>query len=132
MASMLRIRAVRELLVGDVAGVHVSRPDDEPADSDSAPSPTRSEDLRYELDRAARKALGMVVLAVTAVAVLLLTHPEPGNVWIFEGEELVFTLGILLIVGYGGYRLGQWEKYRSVARALDEIDERTGKGHFDR
>lgn len=123
MTLMLRIRAVRELLVGDVAGVYVPRTD--PEEPNAAPS--RDDPLRFELDRAVRKALGMVVLAAVAVAVLLLTHPEPGSSLVFEGEETVFTVSILLIAGYAGYRLGQWEKYRSVARALDEIDERTGE-----
>lgn len=122
MTLMLRIRAVRELLVGDVAGVYVPRTDLEEPDA----APSRDDALRFELDRAVRKALGMVVLAAVAVAVLLLTHPEPGSSLVFEGEETVFTVSILLIAGYAGYRLGQWEKYRSVARALDEIDERTG------
>lgn len=122
MVLMLRIRAVRELLVEDVAGVRV--PPQEPESTEPESPPSRSETLRFELDLARRKALGMVVLAVVAVAVLLLTHPEPGQILIFQGEDLAFTLGLLVITVYAGYRLGQWEKYRSVERVLDELDER--------
>lgn len=109
--------------MGDVAGVYV--PPSEPASDESDVPTDRDDDHRLELDRAIRKALGMVVLAGIGVAVLLLTHPEPSSALVFEGEATVFTVGVLLIAGYGGYRLGQWEKYRAVARVLDEIDERT-------
>ena len=91
------------------------------------PAEEREAFLQEELQLASRKALGMVVLCWTAIVVLFLTHESPDRFLSFEGLEIVFTLGILLIAAYSGFRLGQWEKYRAVTRTVEELDERDGE-----
>jgi hypothetical protein len=120
---MLRIRAVEELLV-DLAGVRVAPEDGEGDGGPGAVAREWRRRARFELERARKKSLGMAFLCVVAVAILLVTHAEPGRFLAFEGEDVVFTVGILLIMGYGGYRLGQWDKLRSVERVLEELAER--------
>ena len=129
---MMRLRAVRSLLIEDVAGIAATRfrrwSRDEPDEETPAmPAEEREAFLQEELQLASRKALGMVVLCWTAIVVLFLTHESPDRFLSFEGLEIVFTLGILLIAAYSGFRLGQWEKYRAVTRTVEELDERDGE-----
>lgn len=141
-SAMMRLRAVRSLLVEEVAGIPGTRSrrwsrrasEDEPRDDlrDDPEAETVSlleqeAFLRAELDRVSRKALGMVVLCWTAILVLLLTHESPERFLSFEGIELVFTVGILVVASYSGFRLGQWEKYRAVTRVVKELEEREGE-----
>ena len=126
---MMRLRAVRSLLIEEVAGIAGTRSRrwsrHHPEDELPEPPPEEREIyLRDELARATRKALGMVVLCWTAIPVLFLTHENPERFLSFEGIEKVFTLGILLIATYSGFRLGQWEKYRAVKRVVEEVEER--------
>jgi len=134
----MRLRAVRSLLVEEVAGIPGTRSrrwgrrpsEDEPRDDpkvETVPLEEQEAFLRAELDRLSRKALGMVVLCWTAILVLLLTHESPGRFLTFEGIELVFTVGILVVAAYSGFRLGQWEKYRAVTRVVEELEERDGE-----
>lgn len=130
---MLRLRAVRSLLVEEVGGIAGSRyrrwSRGEPDEASEEQTPEeRDEVLRDELERASRKALGMVVLCWTAIVVLFLTHENPDRFLSFQGIETVFTVGILVIATYAGFRLGQWEKYRAVTRAVEELAERDGEG----
>jgi len=130
---MLRLRAVRSLLVEEVGGIAGSRSRrwsrGEPDEASEEQTPEeRDEHLRDELERASRKALGMVVLCWTAIVVLFLTHENPDRFLSFRGIETVFTLGILVIATYAGFRLGQWEKYRAVRRVAEELEEREGEG----
>jgi len=135
---MMRLHAVRSLLVEEVGGIPGTpsrrwrrgrgSDDAEPADAGPA-DPERSPEerdalLREILDQAARKALGMAVLCWTAIGVLFLTHESPDRFFSFRGIETVFTVGILVVATYGGYRLGQWEKYRAVSRAVEELEAR--------
>lgn len=129
---MMRLRAVRSLLLEEVGGIAGSRSrrwsrgtTDEAAEE---PTPEeREEFLRDELEQASRKALGMVVLSWTAILVLFLTHENPDRFLSFQGIETVFTVGILLVATFAGFRLGQWEKYRAVTRAVEDLEEREGR-----
>lgn len=116
---MLRIRAVQEMLVGDVAGVRVPERDEgTPAE--------RAADLAYEMERARKKALAMAVLAWMAIAALLATHGRSAGFLSLEGTDAAFTVGILLLAVFSGFRLGQWYHYRAVERVLEELSEREG------
>jgi len=130
--AMMRLRAVRSLLIDEVAGVAStpsrrwgrSRPEGE---TPEMPAEERDIYLREELDQASRKALGMVVLCWTAILVLFVTHESPERFFSFRGFETVYTLGVLLVATYSGFRLGQWEKYRAVKRVVEEVEERGGE-----
>lgn len=123
---------MRSLLVEEVGGIAGSRSrrwsGGEPDEAPERTPEERDDFLRDELERASRKALGMVVLCWTAIVVLFLTHENPDRFLSFRGIETVFTLGILVIATYAGFRLGQWEKYRAVTRAVEELAERQGEG----
>lgn len=80
--------------------------------------------LRDELRRASRKALTMVVACWGAVAVLLLTREAGVPFLPFTGIDRVFSLGVLLVAVYSGFRLGQWEKLRTVTRLVEELADR--------
>lgn len=122
---MMRLRAVRSLLVEEVAGIPGTRSRRwSRGTAEAEPEPKAEASLRAELERMSRKALGMVVLCWTAVLVLLLTHQKPGRFFSLEGVDLAFTLGILVVAVYSGFRLGQWEKYRSVIRVMEDLEER--------
>lgn len=130
---MMRLHAVRSLLVEEVGGIpgtpsrrwRRGRDSDAPEPAEPERSPEeRDAFLREILDQAARKALGMAVLCWTAIGVLFLTHESPDRFFSFQGIDTVFTLGILMVATYGGYRLGQWEKYRAVSRTVEELEAR--------
>lgn len=132
---MLRLRAVRDLLVEEIGGVDPewSRYGRRQATVDAALNAAEKDEARRavqreHLGRAGRKALSMALLAWVAAAVLLLTHPAPADFLAFRGSDLVFTLGVLLVVAYGGFRLGQWEKYNAIGRVLDDLEERRDEG----
>lgn len=135
---MLRLRAVRDLLVEEIGGVDPEwgrygrrKPEvDEERHAGQRDAVQQDEVRRAvqreHLDRAGRKALSMALLSWVAAAVLLLTHPAPTDFLAFRGSDLVFTLGVLLVVAYGGFRLGQWEKLNAIGRALADLEEREG------
>lgn len=107
---MLRLQAVRSLLVEDVASL--------PVDEE------HSEVGTVERVRTARKkALAFVILCWTALLVLVFTR-LPGDPALLEGFGSVYLSGLLIVATAAGFRLGQWEKYRAVQRALNEIEER--------
>lgn len=114
----MRVRAVEALLVEEVAGIVLPKAGEEGRPAEEAGL------LREELGRAARKALTMVALCWVAILVLLATHEDRSRFLVFEELETVFTLGILLVASYSGYRLGQWEKLRAVNRVVEELEER--------
>lgn len=109
---MMRARAVRSLLVEQVAGIHLPRPDGE------EPSP---EELDEALGAATRRAL--MVSALLAVGLVLLVASRPPNepFFLFVGTDTVFSLAALAVAGYAGLRLCQWRVYRAVARALASL-----------
>lgn len=118
---MLRLRAVRELLAEEVGGV--ARAQDDEAAAETA------ERHGAELERAARRALGVVLLDAVAVAALFLLR-DPIQPFLTPGgsEQGAFTVGVLLVVGHAGYRLAQYRQLRTVARLHRELGEREGDG----
>ncbi|MCP4200528.1 MAG: hypothetical protein GY769_01175 [bacterium] len=108
---MFRTRAVRQLLLEDIAGV---RRHPEPEDSVAA------------LERARRRALLVVVFDWIAILILVFVRARSGEMFsIGPSEDSIFSLGLLAIAAHSGFRLGQLEKIRAVARALDELEERS-------
>jgi hypothetical protein len=89
---MLRKRAIRSLLVEQVAGLRL------------------------------REALLMVGLDWIALAVLFLLRDRGATFLPMDGTiETVFTLGVMIVAIHSGFRLGQLEKYRAVARAHEDL-----------
>ncbi len=107
---MLRPAAIRALLE-DVAGL---RRDAE-------------RDLDERLDRAARRARGVVALSWSALAGLVLMRQIDGRVFDFTGEQAVVSFALLAVAVYSGFRLGQAEKLRAVRRALEEVERWDGE-----
>lgn len=137
---MLRRRAVRSLLVEEVAGLRTLLPDEArppddggTADRDRSPPPSASplaadrleEEAAAEVEalaKAERRALGVVVLDWLALAVLFLFRDTAAPFLPFDGSiETVFTLGVLAVAVHSGFRLGQLEKYRAVSRAHEGL-----------
>jgi hypothetical protein len=129
---MLRLRAVRSLLIGEVACLRVVGP--EPTAEEEAKA--GSEDLsaawaaqeareREALSRARRRAVLVVCLDAAALLVLFLFR-ERGQTFLPTGpqEETIFTLGVIVIAVHLGFRLGQYFTYRNVERVVDELGER--------
>jgi hypothetical protein len=106
---MLRVRAVHRLLVEDVSGIHLA------SDGERDPTP---QELAETLEGAARKALVVSLLLGAGLVLLLMTRQAGEPFFGFEGVETVFSIAALLVAGYAGFRLAQWRKYRTVARAL--------------
>ncbi|MEM7049757.1 MAG: hypothetical protein AAF604_08860 [Acidobacteriota bacterium] len=112
---MWRGKAVRALLVDDVAGLRIPRDGDLDADAIVAIE-------REELRRASRRALAVSLLCLAAVVVLFWFRStgtpflEPGR-----GEQGVFTWAILLVVAYAGFRLAQYLNLRTVVRLHEEV-----------
>ena len=105
---MLRIQAIEELLIDDVA--HLRRSD-----------PSGGERHR-ELVKARQRALLVAVFDWVAIAVLFfLREPLSDFLSLGAGEESVFTLAVLAIAVHSGFRLGQWEKFRAVERAIESL-----------
>lgn len=124
---MLRLRAVRALLVEEVAGL--PRPPEPEAGEagDGDEEPVEDPRLREsrELARARRRALGVAVLCTAAVAALFALR-APGRPWLAPGpsEEGAFTVGVLLVAAYAGFRLAQYLHLRTVSRIHRELLER--------
>ena len=114
---MLRIRAVQELLLVEIAGVRWPRGED---------GALGSVEALQDLERAQRRALGVVAVAGLALAALLFTHPDPSLFLSFEGANKIFAVVALTIAFVAGFRLGNWEKLRVVSRAVKELSERDG------
>lgn len=133
---MLRLRAVRALLVKEVAGLRRGRaaPGDrepEPAeptagvpDAAAAEAAERREQER-DLERARRRALMVAIACAAAVAVLFVLR-DPARPWLAPGrdEKGVFTIAILLVTAYAGFRLAGYLHLRTVARVYRELAER--------
>jgi len=136
---MLRLRAVRALLVEEVAGLR--RPEaDQPVGESSAESgpesvaesaPEPEEDPAAletrALARARRRALAVALLCAAAVAVLFVLH-DGESPWLVSGrsEETAFTAGVLLVAAYAGFRLAQYLHLRTLARLHRELRDREG------
>ncbi len=106
---MWRTRAVLSLLHEEIAGL--------PYDAQETPE-RRAEIMR----RARRRALIVIALDWAAILVLVLFGDRALPTLTFgAGERTVFTLAILAVATHSGFRLGQLEKLRAVARAGDRL-----------
>jgi len=89
-------------------------------------TPAGPEHGRALLERARKRALGVVALDWLAILVLVFVRARGGNVMtIGPTAESIFALGLLAIAAHSGFRLGQLEKLRTVDRALRELDARS-------
>jgi len=113
---VFRTRAVRKLLLEDIAGISQQDGEDEP----------EADDSRAVVERAKRRALLVVILDWTALLVLVLARARSGEAFaIGPNEESIFSLGLLAIAVHSGFRLGQLEKLHAVGRSLDDLAERS-------
>ncbi len=102
---MLRLRAVRSILLEDVGGL-------------------RSEGSEA-LDAAIRRCRWVIGFDWAAIVVLVALHGDAGpQLAVGATPQTVFTLGILAVAVHSGFRLGQLEKLRAIRRVVDELDER--------
>lgn len=138
---MLRKRAIRSLLVEEIAGLRLPRSDD---DRDEAPGeasetagdgraavardPSEAAALEAEVQREAlekseRRALVAVGIDWLALVVLFLFR-DPAAPFLPAGPtiETVFTLGVVAVAVHSGFRLGQLEKIRAARRAWDRME----------
>lgn len=132
--GMLRIRAVREMLIDEVASVRVVRPGrgEEGAGEAAAGAGIAGADTAVEREREAlagarRRAVLMIAFDAAAIAVLFaLRDPAAPFLPLGPQVETVFTLGVLAVAVHLGLRLGQYLTYRNVARVWEELLEREG------
>lgn len=115
---MWREPAIRSLLLEDIC--HLPRGDSGPGEHDSA------REAGQRLDKARRRAGVIAVVSWIALLVLFALRSS-GRTWLptEAGEETIFTLGVLAVAVYSGFRLGQLEKLTAVSRVLDELRERS-------
>lgn len=122
---MLRERAIRSLLVEEVAGLRPApppeEPPDEPVDAEEADR-ARLEAEADALRQAERRALLVVVVDWLALAVLFVFRDTAAQFLPFDATvDTVFTFGVLAVAVHSGFRLGQVEKYRAVIRAHRDL-----------
>jgi hypothetical protein len=114
---MWRTRAIRSLLVRDIAALRGASDPEEAAD-----------EAKLQLSllaKAKRKALWVIALDWIAILVLFLFRRTEEPFLVFGADtRTVFTLGILAVAAHSGFRLGQLEKYAAVERAIRELEER--------
>jgi len=113
---MIRLRAVRSLLVRDVAHLR-------PGVAPDVEASARIE--RETLARARRRALAMALLAAAALVVLFVFR-DTGQPFLSvgRGEELLFALGVSFIAAFLGFRLAQFLHLQTVERVCAELEER--------
>ncbi len=109
---MWRTRAVLSLLHEEIAGL--------PYDEQETP------ELRAEtMQRARRRSLIVIALDWAAIVTLVLLGDRALPMLTFgPTERAVFTLVVLVVAVHSGFRLGQLEKLRAVARAGDRLADR--------
>jgi hypothetical protein len=114
---MWRTKAVQFLLIEEVARIPSKASSDEAESADSI--------HEEELTRASARATRAVVLDWVAILVLvLLRQSAGGSLELGASVETIFTLGILAVAVHSGFRLGQRQTYRTVARLCQELAER--------
>ena len=106
---MLRPRAVREMLVEDVASVRLESED------------RTSEGCLHALRAARRKALAFALLCGTALVVLIFAR-VPADPDLAPGFGSLYLTGLVVIAVAAGFRLGQAEKLRAVERVVEDLD----------
>ncbi len=117
---MLRKRAIRSLLVEEVAGLRLPRSEDDRGEASEA---LEVEDQREALEKAERRALVSVGVDWLALVVLFLFR-DPAGPFLPTGPtvETVFTLGVIAVAVHSGFRLGQLEKIRAARRAWERME----------
>ena len=112
---MLRPRYVRGLLL-ELSGVR-TRSDVEDSDSEGR------ERQRGQLERSARRALGVAVLDGVALVVLLgwRLYSDQAVLPLGRTEESVFTVAVVVIAVHLGFRLAQRQWLASVLRSWDDL-----------
>ena len=106
---MWRTRAALSLLHEEIAGL--------PRDT-AETAETRSEALR----RARRRAVIVIVLDWAAIiALTLLGERVAPTMTLGPTEDTVFTLALLAVAVHSGFRLGQLQTLRTVARAQERL-----------
>ena len=112
---MLRRRAVRSMLIEDIANLHFEPNEDE------SPEEEAEEQSRL-LDQAISRATWVVVIDWVAIAVLFLTRQRGTPFLPTEiSTELVMTVGILVVAVHSGFRLAQRLQLKSVQRKWEEL-----------
>lgn len=103
---MIRLRAVRSLLLEEVAELR----------------PAENDDALADLTRARLRAGLVAAFDWIAIVVLFALRPE-GVPFLVLGrsEQALFTLGVLAVATHAGYRLGQMQKLGAVKRAWDSL-----------
>lgn len=112
---MMRLAAVRTLLVRDLAHLR-------PGEGADAEASARLE--REVLARARRRALTMALLAAGALVVLFLFRDQDRAFLPVGGEETLFTLGVVFVAAFLGFRLAQFLQLQAVERVWAELAER--------
>ena len=120
----MRLKAVRGLLVGEVASLRVAAVESAEEGVDIDAEQVARE--RGALAKARRRALLVALLDATALAVLFVFRDAGRAFLSIEGEEAVFTLGVLIVAVHLGFRLAQYIQLRSVERLYVELLEREG------
>ncbi len=123
---MLRKRAIRSLLVEQVAGLLPRETEaEEPANGEAAPAEAAVQEAAAEVEalhKAKRRALLMVGLDWIALAALFLLRDRGATFLPMDGTiETIFTLGVVAVAIHSGFRLGQLEKYRAVSRTYENL-----------
>lgn len=117
---MMRLRAVRSLLV-DAASLRVA----EVEGGDQEAWRERAAREEEAIHKARRRALLVVWLDAVALAVLFVLRGEADAfLALGQGEEGVFTLGVLLVAVHLGFRLAQYLQLRQVDHLYRELMER--------
>ncbi|MDX1643665.1 MAG: hypothetical protein R3244_04820 [Thermoanaerobaculia bacterium] len=104
---MIRLAAVRTLLLEEIATLPPGRDRSEPADE--------------RLGRARNRAALVVALDWVAILILFLWRPEESFLILQGSEEGVFTLAVLVVATHAGYRLAQIQTLGAVDRALESL-----------
>jgi len=129
---MLRKRAIRSLLVEEVAALRLPELDDEPeegteegtteAASGDGELQLREEQQSEALHGAERRTRLIVALDWIALAVLFVLRDTTEAFLPFGATtDTVFTLGVVAVAIHSGFRLGQLEKYRAIARVYERL-----------
>jgi hypothetical protein len=114
---MLRKRAVRSLLVERIAGLRPDLPAAEGEPDDEAVDQAERDALAHAI----RRARAMTFLAFGALVILFVTRPSAASFLpVGTAADGVFTVTVLAIAAFGGYRLGTLEKLGAVKRAHEE------------
>lgn len=118
---MLRKRAIRALLIERIAGM---RPPPTPADpNDEVLDAEQAENQRLAIEKARSRAFGMAGLAAFALVILFVGR-DSSKPFLRAGtlEEILFTLGVVAVAGFAGYRLAQAEVLGALRGLWGELE----------